>query len=248
MKNIKITFGVLILILIITACSEVEKIGSLRILGSNTEVENFSETEDGQKIILSKNSINLLADEFITNLNMQTLKMDSADIEKVAGNADTLVYLSSKGLGAIFPGNNIKTKYYASTAISICDQIALIDSVILVAGGGSECLPNLEPGIKFFTIDKNKDIKLRKSAGFEKVIDIKSMQRFLISLSADGKLTVNRLNPDHTLTQTSESNIPDAKHIRIIPKMNKFLVRTPTSVWQFELSDQGILKKINQIG
>ncbi|MBK6978845.1 MAG: hypothetical protein IPH28_18590 [Cytophagaceae bacterium] len=156
MKNIKITFGVLILILIITACSEVEKIGSLRILGSNTEVENFSETEDGQKIILSKNSINFLADEFITNLNMQTLKMDSADIEKVAGNADTLVYLSSKGLGAIFPGNNIKTKYFSSTAISICDQIALIDSVILVAGGGSECLPNLEPGIKFFTIDKTK--------------------------------------------------------------------------------------------
>ncbi|MBK6978846.1 MAG: hypothetical protein IPH28_18595 [Cytophagaceae bacterium] len=74
------------------------------------------------------------------------------------------------------------------------------------------------------------------------------MQRFLISLSADGKLTVNRLNPDHTLTQTSESNIPDAKHIRIIPKMNKFMVRTPTSVWQFELSDQGILKKINQVG
>jgi len=82
MKNIKISFGVLILTLVITACSEVEKIGSLRILGSNTEVENFSETEDGQKIILSKNTIKLLADEFIMNLNLQTLKLDSVDIEK----------------------------------------------------------------------------------------------------------------------------------------------------------------------
>ena len=59
----------LIMVFAFFSCSKMEEIGSLRILGSNTEANFFNETTDQQNVFLKKNELYFLNSNFVSNLN-----------------------------------------------------------------------------------------------------------------------------------------------------------------------------------
>jgi len=230
----------------LVSCSKVEDIGSLRILGSNTEQNFFNETTNNQNVFLKKNEIHFLNDNSISNLNLSKFTADSLDIERIAGSSDSLLLLSKTGLKAYFTKTN-KTVQLKNYAFSTCDQMALLDSFVVVSQGKSACQPDLASKYSLFKINKFTELVYLNQYLSESIIDIKVMNRKIFMLDAGGILGVFEIKNGSELSKVAEFSVSNGQFIRVVPSLNRILVKTAKSMIQLSYNSNNKLEKINEI-
>ena len=230
----------------LVSCSKVEDIGSLRILGSNTEQNFFNETTNNQNVFLKKNEIHFLNDNSVSNLSLSKFRADSLDIERIAGSSDSLLLLSKTGLKAYFTKIN-KTVQLKNYAFSTCDQMALLDSFVVVSQGKSACQPDLASKYSLFKINKFTELVYLNQYLSESIIDLKVMNRKIFMLDAGGILGVYEIKNGSELSKLTEFSVTAGQFIRLVPSLNRVLVKTAKGMVQLSYSSNNKLEKINEI-
>lgn len=228
------------------SCSKVEEIGSLRILGSNTEQNFFNETTNNQNVFLKKNEIHFLNNSFVSNLNLIKLTADSLDIERIAGSSDSILILSKTGLKAYFTKTNkiVQLKNYA---FSTCDQMALLDSFVVVSQGKSACQPGLASKYSLFKINKFTELVYLNQYLSESIIDLKVMNRKIFMLDTSGILSVYEVKNGSELSKRTEFSVSTGEFIRVVPNLNRILVKTAKGMVQLSYSANNKLEKLNEL-
>ena len=227
------------------SCSKMEEIGSLRILGSNTEQNFFNETTDNLNVFLKKNEMHFLNDNFVSNLNLTKFNADSLDIERIAGSSDSLLLLSKTGLKAFFKASN-KTVQLKNYAFSTCDQMALVDSFVVVSQGKTACQPDMATKFSLFKINKFTELVYLNQYLSASIIDLKVMNRKSFMLDSEGFLSAFEVKNGNEISKITEVNVPGAEFIRIIPNLSKVLVKTDKKVIQFRFKANKF-EKVNEI-
>jgi hypothetical protein len=230
----------------LVSCSKVEDIGSLRILGSNTEQNFFNETTNNQNVFLKKNEIHFLNNNSVSNLNLSKFTADSLDIERIAGSSDSLLLLSKTGLKAYFTKTN-KTVQLKNYAFSTCDQMALLDSFVVVSQGKSVCQPDLASKYSLFKINKFTELVYLNQYLSESIIDLKVMNRKIFMLDTGGILGVYEIKNGSELSKVSEFSVSTGQFIRVVPSLNRILVKTAKGMVQLSYNSNNKLEKINEI-
>ncbi|MBP8156504.1 MAG: hypothetical protein KAX81_05705 [Leadbetterella sp.] len=230
----------------LVSCSKVEEIGSLRILGSNTEQNFFNETTNNQNVFLKKNEMHFLNNSFVSNLNLSKFTADSLDIERIAGSSDSLLLLNKTGLKVYFTKTN-KTVQLKNYAFSICDQIALLDSFVVVSQGKTVCQPGLATKYSLFKINKFTELVYLNQYLSESIIDLKVMNRKIFMLDASGLLAVYEIKNGSELSKITEFSVTTGEFIRVVPSLNRILVKTFKGMVQLSYSSNNKLEKINEI-
>ena len=236
----------LILIFVFFSCSKMDEVGSLRILGSNTEVNFFNETTDQQNVLLKKDEISFLNSNFVSNLNLTKYSADSVEIESIAGNSDTLLLMTKTGLRVYFPKLN-KTTLLKNYDFSICDKIAILDSFVVLANGKTPCQPNIISKVFLFKINKATALGYLDDFQTEPIIDLKILKRKILMLTNSGSLGVFEIKDGEELIRLSETKIEKAEFFRVFPNSNKILVKSKSGISQFKVLPDFTLKKINEI-
>lgn len=230
----------------LVSCSKVEEIGSLRILGSNTEQNFFNETTNNQNVFLKKNEMHFLNNSFVSNLNLSKFTADSLDIERIAGSSDSLLLLNKTGLKVYFTKTN-KTVQLKNYAFSICDQIALLDSFVVVSQGKTVCQPGLATKYSLFKINKFTELVYLNQYLSESIIDLKVMNRKIFMLDASGLLAVYEIKNGSELSKVTEFSVAGGEFIRVVPSLNRILVKTFKGMVQLSYGSNNKLEKINEI-
>ena len=230
----------------LVSCSKVEEIGSLRILGSNTEQNFFNETTNNQNVFLKKNEIHFLNNSSVSNLNLIKFTADSLDIERIAGSSDSLLLLSKTGLKAYFTKTN-KTVQLKNYAFSTCDQMALLDSFVVVSQGKSVCQPGLVSKYSLFKINKFTELVYLNQYLSESIIDLKVMNRKIFMLDTGGVLGVYEVKNGSELSKVTEFSVATGEFMKVIPSLNRILVKTAKGMVQLGYGTNNKLEKINEI-
>ncbi len=230
----------------LVSCSKIEEIGSLRILGSNTEQNFFNETTNNQAVFLKKNELYFLNDNFVSNLNLTKFAADSLDIERVAGSSDSLLLLSKTGLKAYFTKTN-KTVQLKNFGFSTCDQMALVDSFVVVSQGKTTCQPGLASKFSLFKINKFTELVYLNQYLSEAIVDLKVMNRKIFILDTAGILGVYEVKNNAGLSKVAELAVSSGAFLRVVPKLNRILVKTSKGVVQLKFSTNNKLEKINEL-
>ncbi|MCP9770270.1 hypothetical protein EGI22_20385 [Lacihabitans sp. LS3-19] len=223
-----------------------EEIGSLRILGSNTEVNFFNETTDQQNVFLKKNELYFLNSNFVSNLNLTKYSADSVEIESIAGNSDTLLLMTKTGLQIYFPQIK-KTNQLKNYNFSICDKMAILDSFVVVSNGNTNCQPNIVSKVFLFKINAATELLYLNDFQSDPIIDTKVLNRKIVMLSSSGSLGVYEIKNGEELVRRSEKTIEKAEFFRVFPNSNKILVKSPSGISQFKVLPDFSLEKINEI-
>lgn len=232
--------------LALLSCSKIEEIGSLRILGSNTEQNFFNETTNNQNVFLKKNELYFLNNSFVSNLNLTKFTADSLDIERIAGSSDSLLLLSKTGLKAYFTKTN-KTVQLKNYAFSTCDQIALLDSFVVISQGKTACQPGLTTKFSLFKINKFTELVYLNQYLSSSIIDIKVMNRKVFMLDSDGILGVYEVKNGTELSKITEFAVSTGEFLRVVPSLNRVLVKTTKGMVQLSYGTNNKLEKINEI-
>lgn len=237
---------IIIVFFTLVSCSKVEEIGSLRILGSNTEQNFFNETTNNQNVFLKKNEIHFLNNSSVSNLNLIKFTADSLDIERIAGSSDSLLLLSKTGLKAYFNKTN-KTVQLKNYAFSTCDQMALLDSFVVVSQGRSACQPGLASKYSLFKINKFTELVYLNQYLSESIIDLKVMNRKIFMLDAGGVLAVFQVKNGSELSKITEFSVATGEFMRIVPSLNRILVKTSKGMVQLSYNANNKLEKLNEL-
>ncbi len=237
---------IIIVFFALVSCSKVEEIGSLRILGSNTEQNFFNETTNNQNVFLKKNEIHFLNNSSVSNLNLIKFTADSLDIERIAGSSDSLLLLSKTGLKAYFTKTN-KTVQLKNYAFSTCDQMALLDSFVVVSQGRSACQPGLASKYSLFKINKFTELVYLNQYLSESIIDLKVMNRKIFMLDAGGVLAVFQVKNGSELSKITEFSVATGEFMRIVPSLNRILVKTSKGMVQLSYNANNKLEKLNEL-
>jgi hypothetical protein len=238
----------LIIAFVFSACKDVETIGSIKKVGSNTEYQSFVETENENVYLVGKSTIRQLNMQSVSNLNFQNLKFDSLEIEKIASGKKLNAFLTSKGLFFGSTIQNINLKKIENKTFTICDRIATLDSLILVQTGSNECQPDAKGELHMFKPDKALKANLVKSVPIENVVDWSVMNDLLWILYKNGALEVytNKENKDLDLLSKTELK-PVFHSIKPLPKLKKLIVYSDSGLIQLKLDDNNKIKLINEI-
>jgi hypothetical protein len=228
------------------SCSKIEEIGSLRILGSNTEQNFFNETTNNQNVFLKKNEMQFLNNSSVSNLNLNKFTADSLDIERIAGSSDSLLLLSKTGLKAYFTKTN-KTVQLKNYAFSTCDQMALVDSFVVVSQGKTVCQPGIASKYSLFKINKFTELVYLNQYLSESIIDLKVMNRKIFMLDAGGVLAVFEIKNGSELSKITEFSVATGEFMRVVPSLNRILVKTAKGMVQLGYGTNNKLEKINEI-
>ena len=235
-----------LLVFVSMACSKMEEIGSVRILGSNTEDNFFNETTDDKMLFLKKNEMYLLDNSFVSNLSLSKLALDSIDIERVAGDSDTLLLMTKIGLSAYFSKTHkrVSLKNYN---FSFCDKMALIDSMIVVVQGKTDCQPGISPKYSLLKLNKKTELEfIKQYSSSDQIIDIKVISKNVLMLSASG-LGIYEIKNAGEISKISEIAIANSEFMRVIPSLNKVLVKTNKGMVQLKVLANNSLEKINEL-
>lgn len=232
--------------LVALSCSKMEEVGSLRILGSNTEKNFFNETTDNQSVFLKKNEFHVLNSNFVSNLNLTKFNPDSLDIERIAGRTDSLLLLSKTGFKLFLKETN-KTIQLKNFAFSTCDQMALVDSFVVVSQGKTACQPGLASKFSLFKINKFTELIYLNQYLSSAIIDLKVMNRRVFMLDADGFVSVYVIKNASELSKVTELNVNGGEFFRVVPKLNKVLVKTAKGMVQLNYTTNNKLEKINEL-
>jgi hypothetical protein len=236
----------LILIFAFFSCSKMEEVGSLRILGSNTEVNFFNETTDQQNVFLKKDEMYFLNPNFVSNFNLTKYSVDSAEIESISGNSDTLLLMTKTGLRVYFPKIN-KSTLLKNYGFSICDKIAILDSFVVLANGETPCQPNTNAKVFIFKINEATALSYLNDFQTEPIVDLKIFKRKIIMLTSSGSLGIFEIQNGEELVRLSETKIEKAEFFRVFPNSNKILLKSKSGIIQFKVLPDFSLKKINEI-
>ncbi|HLO43607.1 MAG TPA: hypothetical protein VK175_04685 [Leadbetterella sp.] len=236
---------IILVALVALSCSKMEEVGSLRILGSNTEKNFFNETTDNQNVFLKKKEFHVLNSNFVSNLNLTKFNPDSLDIERIAGRSDSLLLLSKTGLKLFLKETN-KTIQLKNFGFSTCDQMALVDSFVVVSQGKTACQPDIATKFSLFKINKFTELVYLNQYLSASIIDLKVMKRKIFMLDSEGFLSAFEVKNGNEISKITEVNVPGAEFIRIIPNLSKVLVKTDKKVIQFGFKANKF-EKVNEI-
>jgi hypothetical protein len=228
------------------SCSKIEEVGSLRILGSNTEQNFFNETTDNLHVFLKKNEMHFLNSNLVSNLNLVKYTADSLDIERIAGSSDSLLLMSKTGIKAYFPKVNkiVQLKNYA---FSTCDQMALLDSFVVVSQGKTACQPGLATKYSLFKINKFTELIYLNQYTSGAILDLKVMNRKIFMLDSDGVLGVFEIKNGSELAKIAEIMVPGGAFMRVVPGLKRVLVKTTKGMVQLNYTASNKLEKINEL-
>lgn len=228
------------------SCSKMEEVGSLRILGSNTEQNFFNETTDNLNVFLKKNEMHFLNSNLVSNLNLVKYTADSLDIERIAGSSDSLLLMSKTGLKAYFPKVN-KTVQLKNYAFSTCDQMALVDSFVVVSQGKTACQPGLATKYSLFKINKSTELLYLNQYLSGAILDLKVMNRKIFMLDSDGVLGVFEVKNASELSKIAETTVPGGSFMRVVPALKRVLVKTTKGMVQLNYTASNKLEKLNEL-
>jgi hypothetical protein len=228
---------------VVFGCSkDTEEVGTLRIIGSNTSFNAFANTTDGEPLLLTKNQYYFLSDPNVANLNLKASVPDSTDMERVFGKRDSLVVLTKNGFVAHFGNKKTTLKNYDFT---ICDQAALIDSFLVVAKGGTECLPSLGPRMGLYVIDKKGQLSFLTELAADKIVDIQVLEKKIFTLTAAGALKVYEVKANK-IEPVSEYQASKITSFNIMHKVRKIVAKTQIGWVQLSVKPDFSFSLINQ--
>jgi hypothetical protein len=179
-------------------------------------------------------------------LNLNKFTADSLDIERIAGSSDSLLILSKTGLKAYFTKTN-KTVQLKNFAFSTCDQMALLDSFVVVSQGKSVCQPVLASKYSLFKINKFTELVYLNQYLSDVIIDLKVMNRKIFMLDASGVLSVYEVKNGSELSKRTEFLVATGEFIRVVPNLNRILVKTAKGMVQLSYNANNKLEKLNEL-
>lgn len=240
MKNILITLACFSLF----ACSKVEEVASVRIVGSNTELHDFKELNDGSSVFFTKKKINFLNNSTVSNLSLKTINLDSVEIENLSGTAESLVLQTNAGLVSYKNGTLKKLKNFD---ISVCDQIALVDTFVVVTqtSGGCNSLGNNTASV--FSLGKSNDLIYLSQINFDAILKIEVIKNKLIMQQQNGDLKVFEITKDGSLSQLSELSGIGVEDFKIIRSKNKLMILAKNKYLQYKINADYSFQKLNEI-
>ena len=171
---------------------------------------------------------------------------DSLDIERIAGSSDSLLLMSKTGIKAYFPKVNkiVQLKNYA---FSTCDQMALLDSFVVVSQGKTACQPGLATKYSLFKINKFTELIYLNQYTSGAILDLKVMNRKIFMLDSDGVLGVFEIKNGSELAKIAEIMVPGGAFMRVVPGLKRVLVKTTKGMVQLNYTASNKLEKINEL-
>jgi hypothetical protein len=79
------------------------------------------------------------------------------------------------------------------------------------------------------------------------IIDLKVMNRRVFMLDADGFVSVYEIKNASELSKVTELNVNGGEFFRVVPKLNKVLVKTAKGMVQLNYTTNNKLEKINEL-
>jgi hypothetical protein len=240
MKNLIITLACVSLF----ACSKVEEVASVRIVGSNTELHDFKELNDGSSVFFTKKKINFLNNSTVSNLSLKTINLDSVEIENLSGTAESLVLQTNAGLVSFKNGTLKKLKNFD---FSVCDQIAVVDTFVVVTqtSGGCNSLGNNTASV--FSLGKSNDLIYLSQINFDAILKIEVIKNKLIMQLQNGDLKVFEITKDGSLSQLSELSGIGVEDFKIIRSKNKLMILAKNKYLQYKINADYTFQKLNEI-
>jgi hypothetical protein len=243
--NIERFLMVVFIIFVGFGCSKTEDISSLRIVGSNTDFNAFKKSNDGDYYFLGKKELNFLNKTFISNLNLSKTSFDSTEIENVVGGKQMLIIQTKEGF-SLKRGETNNTFKLTNYGFTLCDKIALIDSVLIVAKGGNFCQPGLPPFLETFTINSQNNLIKAKKIDFQGVQKLENFNDKLWVIDNDGSFHLIALENTELKIKFSLSDIK-AKNFNVSENFTKLLISTNEGVIHYKINEDDSLTKINEI-
>ena len=228
------------------SCSKKEEIGSLRILGSNTEYNHFQESSNGQTIFLSKNAVNFLNKSKVSDLSLEKITSDSLEIENISGNRDTLLLQIKDGFAVFFNKTKSITKL-KNFGFTICDKAVMVDSFLVVARGGNTCQMNAPSRLDLFLLNKKNNLITIGDFNSDKIIKMFEFQKKIICLTSEGIIQIFKLENGNSIKKVSEFVEAGTTDFRLISEARKLLLKTKKGVMQLKINADYTLKKVNEI-
>jgi hypothetical protein len=240
MKNILIILACFSLF----ACSKVEEVASVRIVGSNTELHDFKELNDGSSVFFTKKKINFLNNSTVSNFSLKTINLDSVEIENLSGTAESLVLQTNAGLVSYKNGTLKKLKNFD---FSVCDQIAVVDTFVVVTqtSGGCNSLGNNTASV--FSLGKSNDLIYLSQINFDAILKIEVIKNKLIMQLQNGDLKVFEITKDGSLSQLSELSGIGVEDFKIIRSKNKLMILAKNKYLQYKINADYTFQKLNEI-
>lgn len=226
------------------ACSKVEEVASVRIVGSNTELHDFKELNDGSSVFFTKKKVNFLNNSTVSNLSLKTINLDSVEIENLSGTAESLVLQTNAGLVSFKNGTLKKLKNFD---FSVCDQIALVDTFVVVTqtSGGCNSLGNNTASV--FSLGKSNDLIYLSQINFDAILKIEVIKNILIMQLQNGDLKVFEITKDGSLSQLSELSGIGVEDFKIIRSKNKLMILAKNKYLQYKINADFTFQKLNEI-
>jgi hypothetical protein len=226
------------------ACSKVEEVASVRIVGSNTELNDFKELNDGSSVFFTKKKVNFLNNSTVSNLSLKTINLDSVEIENLSGSAESLVLQTNAGLVSYKNGTLKKLKNFD---FSVCDQIAVVDTFVVVTqtSGGCNSLGNNTASV--FSLGKSNDLIYLSQINFDAIVKIEVIKNKLIMQLQNGDLKVFEITKDGSLSQLSELSGIGVEDFKIIRSKNKLMILAKNKYLQYKINADFTFQKLNEI-
>lgn len=226
------------------ACSKVEEVASVRIVGSNTELHDFKELNDGSSVFFTKKKVNFLNNSTVSNLSLKTINLDSVEIENLSGTAESSVLQTNAGLVSYKNGTLKKLKNFD---FSVCDQIAVVDTFVVVtqSSGGCNSLGNNTASV--FSLGKSNDLIYLSQINFDAILKIEVIKNILIMQLQNGDLKVFEITNDGSLSQLSELTGIGVEDFKIIRSKNKLMLLAKNKYLQYKINADYTFQKLNEI-
>jgi hypothetical protein len=226
-------------------CSKSEDVNSLRITGSNTNYNHFTESEDGNYLLLEKNELRLLDASNPSSLILKDFGFDSLEIERVIGNSDTLL-LQTKNRIVTFDAINKKALESKIPATSICDMLAKVGDLMVLATGNTDCGSTAQPTLSVYSLKDLNDIKLIASLQIGIPVDLKTYHNHVFLAEKNGTVKVIQLSASGAALKHEYPNAK-AEELRVFPSQKRLLLRNDTGMAQYEISANTELKLLSVI-
>jgi|GEM_PF-4503732 len=226
-------------------CSKSEDVNSLRIKGSNTNYNHFTESEDGNYLLLEKNELRILDASNPSSLILKDYGFDSLEIERAAGNSDTLLLQTKKRIVAIDAVNK-KAVESKIPETSICDLLVKVGDLMVVATGNTDCGSTAQPAISVYSLKDLNDIKLLSTLQISVPVDLATYHNNVFLAEKNGTVKVFSLSSSGVALK---HEYPDAKaeELRVFPSQKRLLLKSSTGMAQYEISANTELKLLSVI-
>ncbi len=228
------------------SCSKNEEVGSLRIIGSNTEYNHFQEASNNQTFFLSKNAVHFLNKSKVSDLSLEKIPSDSLEIENISGNRDTLLLQIKEGFAIYFEKTKSINKL-KNIGFTIFYKSVLIDSFMVVARGGNACQMNIQSRLDLFLFNKKNDLINLADFNGDKIIQMIEFQKKIICLTSEGTIQIFKLENGNLIKKISEFVEVGTLDFRLIRDSSKLLLKTKKGITQLKINADFSLKKVNEI-